>query len=362
MNSILRDSRWCSSALALFFIACSGHDSEATSAASSELEGSDDATMPLSDQDACSSLTPASVGGPMPQGDTLVVRWLGTSNYEVAYHGKVILMDTFYERPGRTRPIGITVPQVTRADAILIGHAHYDHISDVGPVAAQTHAQVYGSAISTTEAVKLGVPTSQVTTVTGDNTEHFTYGDIDIQPTHIIHSTIESGLIPALSALYTVDGLGPLTAAEQAQASAVQRRGSSDPGITQHGTMGFTLTLASGFRLTWFDSVSTVSPEEAQLAATIGQPDVALLPWTPHPIAETQLASTFPHVQLLHPKLLMPTHHDHIWGAWLDNGLEPLFMKVRDEIPDTDYVAPLYRSPVCVRTSGPSRGETYVAN
>jgi L-ascorbate metabolism protein UlaG (beta-lactamase superfamily) len=344
------------------FIACSGHDSETTAAASSELSGTDDAAVDLSDQDACSSLTPASAGGPMPQGDTLVVRWLGTSNYEVAYHGKVILMDTFYERPGRTRPIGITVPQIQHADAILIGHAHYDHISDVAPVAAQTHAQVYGAAISTAEAVTLGVPKSQVTTVTGNNTEHFTYGDIDIQPTHIIHSSIEPTLIPALSALYATDGLGPLTAAEQAQYNVVVKRGSSNPGITQQGTMGFTLTLASGFRLTWFDSVSVISPEEQQLADTIGHPDIALLPWTPHPIAENQLSWTFQHVQLLHPKLLMPTHHDHIWGAWLDNGLEPLFMKVRDELTDVDYVAPLYRSPVCVRTSGPDRGETYVSN
>ena len=362
MNSTILPSGVTVSVLAVLFVACSGPDSTTTSAASSDLSAADEEQGVLSEDDACNSLTPASVGGPMPAGDTLVVRWLGTSNYEVAYRGKVILMDTFYERPGRTRPIGITVPQIQRADAILIGHAHFDHISDVAPVAAQTHAQVYGSAISAAEAVKLGVPASQVTSVAGDNTEHFTYGDIDIQPTHIIHSTIEAGLIPALANLYAVDGLGPLTAAEQAQASTVQKRGSSDPGIVLHGTMGFTLTLEGGFRLTWFDSVSAISPEEQQLAASIGHPDVALLPWTPHPIAETQLASTFPHVQLLHPKLLMPTHHDHIWGVWLDNGLEPLFMKVRDEIPDTDYVAPLYRTPVCVRTSGPNRGETYVMN
>jgi hypothetical protein len=37
-------------------------------------------------------------------------------------------------------------------------------------------------------------------------------------------------------------------------------------------------------------------------------------------------------------------------------GIEPLLEKIRDEMPDTRFVAPLYRSPICVATSGPQRG------
>lgn len=299
----------------------------------------------------------------MPTGDTVVIRWLGTSNYEVAYHGKVILMDTFYDRPARTRPIGITVPQVTRADAILIGHAHFDHISDVGPVASQTRAPVLGSAISSAEAQVLGVPASQTITVTGNNSERFVYGDITVQPTHIVHSSIEAGLIPALANLYNVDGLGPLTAAETAQGNASRSRGSSDANIVAQGTMGFTLTLAGGFNIVWFDSVGGILPEEAALASQLGSNvDVALFPYTPHPIAETQLSYTLPHIALFKPKLFLPTHHDHIWGAWLDNGLQPLFMRIRDEMPGTKFTAPLYRSPICVATSGADRGKFVVRN
>ena len=322
-----------------------------------------DANPAYADQAACRSTTPASVGGPMPTGDTVVIRWLGTSNYEVAYHGKVILMDTFYDRPARTRPIGITVPQVTRADAILIGHAHFDHISDVAPVAAQTRAPVLGAAISTAEAQVLGVPASQTITVTGNNSERFTYGDITVQPTHIVHSSIEAGLIPALTNLYTVDSLGPLTAAETAQGNASRSRGSSDANIVAQGTMGFTLTLSGGFNIVWFDSVGGILPEEAALAAQLGSNvDVGLFPYTPHPIAETQLTYTMPHVALFKPKLYLPTHHDHIWNSWLDNGLQPLFMRIRDELPGTKFTAPLYRSPICIATSGAQRGQFVVRN
>jgi hypothetical protein len=326
-------------------------------------QGADAGTLPLAQQAACMSTVPASIGGPMPDGDTAVLRWLGTSNYELAYHGKVILMDTFYDRPGRTRPIGFTVPQVTRADAILIGHAHYDHITDVGPVAAQTGAPVLGSAITAIEAEKLGVPASQMITVKGDNTEKFQYGDITVQPTHIVHSSIESTLIPALQSLYALDGLGPLTPDEATQAAASQSRGSNDPNIVTLGTMGFTLTLNNGFNIVWFDSVGGILPEEAALAAQLGSNvDVGLFPYTPHPIAETQLGYTWQHIALFKPKLYLPTHHDHIWGAWLDNGLQPLFMKIRDEQPATSFVAPLYRSAICIATTGANKGQTVVKN
>jgi L-ascorbate metabolism protein UlaG (beta-lactamase superfamily) len=296
----------------------------------------------------------------MPQGDTAVLRWLGTANYELAYHGVIVIMDTYYDRPARTASIGFTVPQVTRANVILIGHAHSDHISDVAAVAAQTKAQVIGSAITTKEAQVLGVPSAQTVTVTGNNSETFTYGDIKISPTHIVHSTIEAGLTTQLAALYALDAPA-LTPAEQAQHDAVSARGSNDPNIITQGTMGFTFTFPSGFRIVWFDSVSNPSPEELQLANSLAPGvDVAIFPWTPHPIAETQLSFTFQHLQLFKPKIFLPDHHDAIWGSWLDNGLAPLFTKIRDELPGTKYFEPLYRSPICMRTTGTNRDDAYM--
>jgi hypothetical protein len=310
-------------------------------------------TQPPTQQAACQSLVPASQGGPMPIGDVAILRWLGTSNYELAYHGKIIIMDTFYDRPARTPSLGFNVDQVSKADVILIGHAHFDHISDVAAVAAQTGAKVVGSAITTAETIELGVPKVQTITVTGNET--LRYGDIAIRPTHIIHSTIEDGLIPALDALYKVDAM-PLTPEQKVQSAAVHVRGSRDPGIITEGTMGFTFTFPNGFTMVWFDSVGDPNAEERQLASELAPVDVAILPWTPHPIAETQLAYTFQHLQLFRPRLYLPDHHDSIWGVWLDNGLAPLFMKIRDDLPGTKFAEPLYRSAICVNTSGTARG------
>lgn len=313
-------------------------------------------SKPPATEAACQSLVPASQGGPMPTGDVAILRWLGTSNYELAYHGKIILMDTFYNRPARTTPLGFAVDQVRKADVILIGHAHFDHISDVAAVASQTGAPVVGSAISTAEAIELGVPKAQTITVAGDET--LRYGDIAIRPTHIIHSTIEDGLLPALDALYRVDA-SPLTPEQQAQSAAVRARGSRDPKVVSAGTMGFTFRFSNGFTIVWFDSVGDPNVEERHLASELAPVDVAIFPWTPHPISETQLAYTFQHLKLFRPRLYLPDHHDSIWGAWLDNGLAPLFMKIRDELPDTRFTEPLYRSPICIATTGGARA-TYL--
>ena len=82
-------------AVLLLMSACGGNDSTESAP-----------PKPMAEQSACQSLVPASQGGPMPEADTMVIRWLGTSNFEVAFHDRVIVMDTYYNRPARTRSVG----------------------------------------------------------------------------------------------------------------------------------------------------------------------------------------------------------------------------------------------------------------
>src|SRR5258708_5023919 len=128
----------------------------------------------LAAPDACDSLTPAAVGGPLlpAASDTVVVRWLGNANYEVTFGGKVFLFDAYFDRVARSRPIGFAVPDVRKADAILVSHAHFDHISDIGPVARQTGATVVGAPITIETAIKLGVPAHQTKVVNSGVNAH----------------------------------------------------------------------------------------------------------------------------------------------------------------------------------------------
>src|SRR5919202_1242601 len=77
----------------------------------------------LADDPTLATLTPTSTGGPRPTGaNTLTIRWFGCANHELAFRDKVILLDAWYDRGPRNRPI-LATADVKRADLIINGHA-----------------------------------------------------------------------------------------------------------------------------------------------------------------------------------------------------------------------------------------------
>jgi L-ascorbate metabolism protein UlaG (beta-lactamase superfamily) len=305
---------------------------------------------------ACSSYTPAIIGGPVPgKSSTIAVfRWLGNANYEIAYQGHVYLFDTYFDRTARNHDIGFNVSQIKRADVVFVSHAHFDHISDVAPVAAQTHAPIVGAALTSQIAQKLGVPASQTVTAKDGDVLHF--GDVTVDIALARHSTIQDGLIQALANIYKVDSR-PNTPEEDAHNKEVTARGTFAPEVITEGTLAYALRFKNGFTTVVLGSAGPITDGDRALAKKLGRADVGIIAYQPHPVAEHQVADTWPLVQLFRPRLYLPAHHDASFGTWLDLGLEPLFMKIRDEQPDTAFAAPLYRSPICIATSGPQRGE-----
>ena len=107
---------------------------------------------------SCDSLTPTSMGGPAPKSPRLlVVRYLGSSNHEIAYRNTVLLLNAHYARTPPARPLGFTRDDVKKVDALLIGHGHGDHMSDAPYVAMKTGAPLVGAPITTTQAQKMGL-------------------------------------------------------------------------------------------------------------------------------------------------------------------------------------------------------------
>ncbi len=84
----------------------------------------------------------------------LEVQWLGTAGFRFAYQGTVIWIDPYVTRLSlgdllRRRVVPSSREAVTRwidrADAILVGHTHFDHALDVPAIAARDRCPVYGS-------------------------------------------------------------------------------------------------------------------------------------------------------------------------------------------------------------------------
>ena len=88
---------------------------------------------------ACRATTLASASGMLPRSPrTLVVRWTGFSNFELVYNGQVILLDAYYDRGSFYPSTGVTAAELKKADVILVGHGHADHMSDAATIGAQT--------------------------------------------------------------------------------------------------------------------------------------------------------------------------------------------------------------------------------
>jgi L-ascorbate metabolism protein UlaG (beta-lactamase superfamily) len=306
--------------------------------------------------EACTSDKAAVTGGPLPPPDseTVVIRWLGNANYEFAYKGKVYLFDTYFDRTPRSHKLGFTAADVKTATAIFVSHAHFDHISDIGPVSRQTGAPVIGAPITAEMAKKLGTPEQQIVVAKGG--ESMKFGDATVEIALAQHSTIQPGLIDIYASLYKNDS-PPFTDDEKKELAEVQSRGTFDPKVITEGTLAYALTFPSGFKAVLIGSSGPITPGVRALAEKLGPVDVAIVAYQVHAIADTQIEYTWPIIALFKPKLFLPAHHDSAPPAWVDLGLEPLFDKLRAEMPGTAFLAPLYRSPICVAAAGPDKGK-----
>ena len=305
--------------------------------------------------EACNSHQAAVTGGPVPPpaSDTIVIRWLGNANYEFAYKGKVYLFDAYFDRAPRSHSIGFKAADVSKAEAIFVSHAHFDHISDIGPVARQTGAQVVGAPVTAETAKKLGAPEKQIVVAKGGETMHF--GDATMEIALAQHSTIQPGLTDIYASLYKNDS-PPYSEQEQNLLEHVRSLGTFDPKVITEGTLAYGLVFPSGFKAVLIGSARPITPGVRALAEKLAPVDVAIVAYQVHAVADTQIDYTWPFIDLFKPKLVLPAHHDAAPPAWVDLGLEPLFDKIRGDMPNTAFLAPLYRSPICIAVTGPDKG------
>lgn len=99
-------------------------------------------------------LTSEQLATPLPLPPGLELRWIGTAGFRLAYEGTVLWIDPYVTR----LPLGDLVRRrvvpsdelavarvVDAADAVLVGHTHFDHALDVPSIVKRTGATAYGS-------------------------------------------------------------------------------------------------------------------------------------------------------------------------------------------------------------------------
>jgi len=298
---------------------------------------------------ACHDRTLASAGGAMPRNaHTLAVRWNGYANFELVHDGHILLLDAYYDRGSLYPPLGVKAADITRADAILIGHGHFDHMSDAASIGARTGATVVGAPVTVEKLAGQPIDARQVKTVTGRAGEILKLAGFTVEPILARHGEPPADIVgPIDAALKQVTP--PPTDQDTAEQNAIRQRGTSDRSVIAEGTIAYLITLDDGFRIMFRDSGGRVTEQEAAAMRRVGRVDLALVAVAASYLNTLTVAQALEHVRLYRPDVYMPAHHDApnngLWRA-----IEPIAEALKADNPAIVIASRAYREPVCFHT------------
>jgi len=75
----------------------------------------------------------------------ITLDWLGVSTFRLIVDDLTLLLDAYIDRVPAAPPIGISTADIRKADYVLVGHSHFDHLWGAERIASQTGATVIGS-------------------------------------------------------------------------------------------------------------------------------------------------------------------------------------------------------------------------
>ena len=138
--------------------------------------------------------------------DDVCVRWLGAAGFAIEHRGHVLLLDPYVTRASLAsclvRPLRpdleAVARHVPRADAIVVGHTHFDHVLDVPAIANRTGARVFGSASAAALCRASGVAADRVEVVesTSDAPVEREVGPFALRFVPSAHSRLLFGRVP----------------------------------------------------------------------------------------------------------------------------------------------------------------------
>ncbi len=298
---------------------------------------------------ACQAVRLVSTGGPFPKDrQTLAIRWTGYGNFELAYNGQVILLDAYFNRGSEYPPLGFTAAEVSRANVILIGHGHYDHMADAASVGIRTGATIVGAPTTIARLQAQSVDARQLRTVTGRGGELLQFRGFTVEPILARHGAPDADVTAAFSRALQATVKAP-SAEQAAEQALVVERGSSDPRIMAEGTIAYLITLDSGFRILYRDSGGRVTDYEKAAALRVGPVDLAIVATSASYVTSLIVEQALEYVHTYRPGAFMPAHHDAPYNN-LWRPTEPIFQAIKDENPKIVTISKGYREPTCFQT------------
>jgi L-ascorbate metabolism protein UlaG (beta-lactamase superfamily) len=252
--------------------------------------------------------------------------WLGVSTFRLVVGDLTIFLDAYIDRVPAAPPVGMTVADVTKADFVLVGHSHFDHLWGAERIARRTGATVIGSH----ETVRLlhdkdGIPEEQLMAVAGGEPVDLGSG-VRVHVFPSMHSCVWAKM--SMGGATDEPCLGDLGIAHQERALRMARGmemlhgGALGAEVAAHvhdsdrlprgegGALAYLIETPAGSIL-WKDSsghwsgiLRDLRPDLAILAA-VGRGNV-----DGEPVPGTLAGFVASEVELLRPKTVVLCHHD----------------------------------------------------
>lgn len=162
-------------------------------------------------------LTARQLAAPLPLPKGLELTWIGTAGFRLSYQGVVLWIDPYVTRLPMSaflrRRVVPPSPEavarwIDRADAVLVGHTHFDHALDVPAIARRTGCKVYGSP---SLAKLMGLYRLGEQAVVVDPHRDYEVGPFRFHFVPSVHSKLQLGLRIPFAGEITCDHVDELT-------------------------------------------------------------------------------------------------------------------------------------------------------
>ena len=266
----------------------------------------------------------------------ITLDWLGVSTFRLVVGDLVIFLDAYIDRVPTAPRVGMSVADVERADWVLVGHSHFDHLWGAERIARQTGATVVGSH----ETVRLlhdhdRIPEAQLVAVAGGEPIELA-SDVRVRVFPSLHSCIwatmgaaaddpclgDLGVTHQERAMRVTAGMEILHSGALGDEVAAHMHESDRRPRGEGGAFAYLIETPVG-SIFWKDSSGHWSGILRDL-----RPDVALLAAVGRgnadgePVQGTLARFVADEVELLQPKTVVLCHHDD-WMPPFTKAIDP---------------------------------------